>query len=299
MLQRIIIYGWLNFWRNFWVSSATMGVMVLALLRVASLILFNAFTKDFTSSLEQKVDVSVYFVTEAEEKDILSAKSALEKWPEVKNVRYISRNEALDTFKESHADNNVILESLRELDTNPLQATLNIKTFQASQFSAITSFLENSRFTKIIDKINYRENEKVINKLISITATMKKAGIIFSAMLSAFVVLVTFNTIRLAIYSSREEISIMRLVGGGNWYIRGPFIVTGALYGVIAAIITFLLFFIAIWFLAPRVSVIFADIDLLTYYQSNLLLFGVALIGGGVGLGIISSFVATRRYLKV
>ncbi|MBI2463081.1 MAG: ABC transporter permease [Candidatus Spechtbacteria bacterium] len=296
---RILKYGWLNFWRNIWVSSATIGIMILALSMIAIIVIGRSMTETFISSLQQKVDVSVYFVPDAKEGDILQAKSVLEARPEVRDVQYISRDQAIDTFKEKHKDNAVLMDSLNELGSNPLQATLNIKASQATQFESIATFLEGSGYRQYIDKINYRENQKVIDKIISISSSIERVGIFMSIVLGTFVVLVTFNTIRLAIYSAREEIGIMRLVGAGNWYIRGPFIVSGALYGLFAGIITLLLSLLMTWLLTPNFSAVFSEIDLFAYYRANFfsLLFVLPFIG--MSLGIISSFIATRRYLHV
>lgn len=296
---RILKYGWLNFWRNIWVSSATIGIMILALSMIAIIVIGRSMTETFISSLQQKVDVSVYFVPDAREGDILQAKSVLEARPEVREVQYISRDKALETFKEQHKDNAMLMDSLNELGSNPLQATLNIKAFQATQFDSIATFLEGSDYRKYIDKINYHENQKVINKIISISAGIERVGIFMSIVLGTFVVLVTFNTIRLAIYSAREEISIMRLVGAGNWYIRGPFIVSGALYGLFAGVITLIVFLFGTWLLAPHFSSIFSEIDVFSYYRNNFFSLLFVLLFAGMGLGVVSSFIATRRYLHV
>ena len=226
-------------------------------------------------------------------------KGTLEELPEVREVRYVSRDEALELFRNRHQDNEVLLESLDELDENPLQATLSIKATKAVYLASITSYLEASSFTGIIDKIDFRENEKLIDKLLSITSSIKTIGIVASIVLGIFVALVTFNTIRLAIYASREEIYIMRLVGASNWYIRGPFLVTGALYGIAASFITIFLFFITTWMFAPKFSLLFSEVDLFSYFTGNIIFIGFFLLFAGVLLGVVSSYVATHRYLKV
>ncbi len=273
--------------------------MVLALSMTAGLIMGRSVTDTFVASLEEKVDVSVYFALDTEEKDILIVKNTLEDLSEVREVNYTSRDDALNLFRERHEDNEVLLESLDELDDNPLQATLSIKATKVTYLASITSFLEKSSFTGIIDKIDFRENEKLIGKLLSITSSIKTAAVLASIVLGLFVVFVTFNTIRLAIYASREEISIMQLVGASNWYIRGPFLVTGALYGIFAAFVTISLFFIMTWIFAPKFSLLFSEVDLFSYFVGNIIPIGFILLVIGISLGAISSYIATRRYLKV
>jgi len=297
--RRIVQHGWTNFWRNLWISSATLIVMVLALSMTAGLMMGRSVTDAFVASLEEKVDVSVYFALDTEEKDILTVKNTLEDLSEVHKVNYTSRDDALDLFRERHKDNEVLLESLEELEDNPLQATLSIKATKATYLASITSFLEKSSFTGIIDKIDFRENEKLIDKLLSITSGIRIATILASIVLGIFVIFVTFNTIRLAIYASREEISIMQLVGASNWYIRGPFLVTGALYGIFAAFVTMILFFLMTWIFAPKFSLLFSEVDLFSYFVGNIISIGFILLVIGISLGAISSYIATRRYLKV
>ena len=110
---------------------------------------------------------------------------------------------------------------------NPLEASLNIKAKLIDNYESIASFLESTRFSAMVDTVNYRQNQKVIEKLSSILSTVRNSGFIAILVLGFIAVLVTFNTIRLKIYSMREEIGVMRLVGASNWYIRGPFIIEG------------------------------------------------------------------------
>ena len=108
--NRVLRYGWTNFWRNIWISSATLVIMVLALSVVAGLFMGNAVTDSFVSALESKVDVSVYFKPEVSEPEILRAQKALEGLSDVREVRYVSRDRALELFRERHKDNATLLE---------------------------------------------------------------------------------------------------------------------------------------------------------------------------------------------
>src|SRR5487761_395603 len=263
--KRIIKYGWLNFSRNLSVSFVTVGVMVLMLLAVGFLIVGQETVRSLIASIEQKVDISVYFLPKTSESDILKIKITLEKRSDVQSVDYISQNQAYDEFRQRHGNDGVLMQSLQELGENPLQATLNIKAYKTSQLAAIADFLNNPDYTSSIDKVNYQENAAVINRLLSINDGIARAGIIFSIILAIFVLLVTFNTIRLVIYSARDEISVMRLVGAGNWYIRGPFVITGAICGFFAAALSLLIMFGVIRFFAPHASAVFAEIDLIAY----------------------------------
>lgn len=296
---RVIKSGWASFWRNKWLSSAAISMVSLAIFGITSLILVNVLINSLIDDLEDKIDVSVYFKLDTTEEDILSVRNELVELAEVKSVEYISTQEALDRFKERHKDNEILMQSLEELNTNPLEASLNIKAKEASQYETIASFFNQGNAQDIIDKINYLENKAVIVRLASITKTIRQVGFIILLILAVLAVLVSYNTIRLTIYSSSKEIKIMKLVGASNWFTRGPFVIEGALYGVIAAIIAMLVMYPVLWYLSPRITAYLPGTDLFYFLQVNLivLLFFQILIG--LVLGIVSSLVAIRRYLEV
>lgn len=298
-LVRILNNAWKSFSRNVWLSVATLFMMFVALGTIGGLTLFNATLDVFITGLKDKVDVSIYFVEEAQERDIISVKSTLEKREEIKSIKYISKEEALDIFTARHADNEILLESLGELDDNPLQASLNIRVYNPDQFENIVEFLENSPANIIIDDINFRENQKVIDSITSIAASINRGGFLFTLILAGLVIFVMLNTIRLAIYTARDEVYIMKLVGASNWFVRAPFVIIGAMYGLIAGVSVILFTFLATWLLHSQVSLIFADIDFYGYFIQNIWSFSATIIISGIALGGLSSYFAVRRYLKV
>ncbi len=297
-LKRIIRSGWLNFSRNKGLSLATIFIMVMTISLVTSLFLFRDITQFLISSLQEKVDISVYFKEATQEEDILRFREEINKIPEVKNVEYVSREAALERFTQRYKDNQVIMESLAEVG-NPLLASLNIKAWQASQYMTVTNFLETSSYKNLIDKVDYYQRKSVIERIFSITSAINKTGIGFSLILAIVAILVAFNTIRLAIYNSKEEISVMRLVGASNWFIRGPFLVQGAISGFAAAIITLLIFTGALFFLSPKLEILFPGLNIFNSFTGNLGMLFLIQIFTGVGLGVVSSIIAIRKYLKV
>lgn len=297
--KRTIKSGLKSFWRNGWLSTATISIMVLTLLVITTLLMLNLVASAVLKNLQEKIDVSVYFKLEANEEDILVVKSQLEKLSEVERVDYVSREEALTKFKERHKDNPYLIQSLQELGENPLEASLNIKAREASQYEAISNFLEGIYYSNIIDKVDYRQNKEVIEKLANIIANIKIAGLSLSGILVLIVILVTFNAIRLAIYSSREEIKIMKLVGANNWFVRGPFIVEGVLYGIVSSLITLGILYPIFYFVSPKISGFLPIEDFFVYFQTNFWALLLLLLGIGIVLGVVSSFLAVRKYLKV
>ena len=295
--KRIMRAGWLGFWRNAWLSAATIIVMTLVLFVVGNLVFLGALSHTVLRSLESKIDVSVYFTPDAPEQEILTLKREMEARPDVKEVSYISRDSALASFRERHKDSALIVGALDELDDNPLQASVNIKAADSSQYGAISDFLAEKK-SPIVSKINYFENQDVIDRLSSIVGSVRGAGAVLTIFLAFVAVLVAFNTIRMAIYTVREEIKIMRLVGASRWFIRGPFLVTGLLYGAAAGALITLAFLPLTWLAAPKLLLLVPDFNLFRYFISNGLEFFLIMLGAGIFLGVVSSLIAVRRYLE-
>ncbi len=298
-LFRIIKYGFLGFWRNGWLSTATLSIIVLALLVFEGLIIFNVLTNGALNILKDKIDISVYFKADTPEDDILNIQKSLESLAEVKNVEYISRDRALEIFKERHADDPTISQSLEELQENPLLASLDIKANDPSQYSIIADYLNNTDFKTQFEKVTYAQNAVVIERLGKIIDTAEKGGFLLIVFLTLIAILVTFNTIRLAIYSSRDEIGIMRLVGGSNAFIRGPYLVEGVIYGLLAGLFSIIIISPVIYFVSPYIQIFISEMDLWLYFKTNLVIILIYQAIFGVGLGVVSSYIAVRKYLRI
>lgn len=290
--------SWLAFRRNGLLSTATVLVMTLTLFVMGGLLLMSVVAHTVLGDLENKIDISVYFVPSAAEDEVLRVKKSLELLPAVKEVAYVSQGTALADFRSRHAEDEIILSSLNELEGNPLEASLNIKAHDPARLSEIAKFLKERNYP-IVDSVNYFENQIVIERLGSIVSGVRNFGLILIAVLALIAVLVAFNTIRLAIYTAREEINVMRLVGATSWFIRGPFLLQGILQGAIAAFITAGLFYPLLWFAGPRMAAFLPNIDLYGYFRGNLFEFFGILAGAGIFLGVFSSFIAMRKYLRV
>ena len=302
--KRIIKAGFVGFWRNGFVSLASVLVMTVTLFVIGSIIFLNAILGASLEQIRDKVDINVYFVTEAPEEDILVLKRDLEALPEVALVEYVTREEALAKFRERHEGDQLTLQALDELGDNPLGASLSIKAKDTSQYEGIAAFLEGDTSTlsnsdvRIIDTVNYFQNRVAIERLSKVISSSEQFGFLMSLVLAVASIIIVFNTIRLAIYTARDEISVMRLVGASNAYIRGPFVFEGIMYGLIAGIVTLLIFYpITLW-LGPATETFFGDINIFSYYTSHFgeLLF--VLVGSGIILGAFSSYLAVRKYLK-
>lgn len=301
-VKRILRAGFVNVLRNSFVSLASIFVMTMTLIIIGSLMFLNALVGDFVTYVKDKVDVNVYFVVDALEPAILDFKTELERIPEVSFVTYTSRDDAILRFRARHEDDQSILQGLDELGANPLGASLSIKAKSPSQYENIARYLQDrmsdSAGKPFIDKVNYAQNKKVIDELEKLTSYAGRFGLITIIIFAVASILITFNTIRLAIYTSREEISVMRLVGASDMYIRGPFVVEGTLYGVVSGLISLIVFFPLAWVFRGSAASAFGS-DVFAYYLSNFPLFLLMLLGAGAVLGAISSYLAVRKYLSV
>lgn len=289
--------GWNNFIRNSYLSIGTIGVMSLSIILAISLIGLRFLTSEVTADLQDKVDVSVYFKTEANEDEILKVKDNVSKLEEVKSVVYISRDQALTDFKERHAKDDLIQESLRQLEVNPLGASLNILAKDASKYAAIVETIEKSQQRPAIDSINYYENKTVIEKIQNISKSIDNWGLLATILLATIAIFITFNTIRLTIYNQRKEIEIMKLVGASSKQVRGPYLVEGTLYGIFAALIGLTATYPIVLLLSAKINS-FTSVDIGTYFIHNIIQIALIAFVFGILLGMFSSTIAIRKYLK-
>ncbi len=302
--RRIVKTGFFSFWRNGFVSLSSIVVMLVTLSVIGGLIFLSAILNTTLTQIQNKVDINVYFVTSAPEGNILSLKKTIEGLPEVANVDYTSREQALADFKAKHENDEITLQALDELGENPLGATLNIRAKDPSQYEGIAKFLSNQGTLStgddsIIDKVNYFQNKTAIDRLSKIIDSANRLGLVTTIVLALISIIITFNTIRLAIFISKDEISVMRLVGADAGYIRGPFMVAGIMYGAVAAIITLIMFFpITLW-LGGVTQNFFLGLNIFNYYLENFGQFFLILVGCGALIGAVSSGLASRKYLKV
>lgn len=297
--KRIIETGWKGFSRNIGLSLATIFIMVMVISLATLLFLLNPASEILVSGIREKVDISVYFKEDVLSEDILQAKLEISKIPEVRDIKYVSKEQALEKFIERHKDDPVLMESLTEVGYNPFLASLNIKAWQVSQYEQVSKFLETVSFKDLIDKVDYHQRKPVIDKVFLMISGINKTGIFFTIVLGAIAILVAFNTIRIAIYNSKEEISIMRLVGASNWFIRGPFLIHGIIVGFIATLITLLITFGICFSLDSKIRVIAPEVSIFSLFLTNFWILFLIQLVTGIGLGIISSTIAIRKYLKI
>jgi cell division transport system permease protein len=300
--RRIVRAGFVGFWRNAYVSMASVFVLTVALFVIGSTMFLDQLLTTSLTTIQSKVDINVYFVPDASEEEIDRIRTAVAALPEVENVTYTSRQEALEEYRNRNQGNEIALQALEELNQNPLGATIAVQARETSQYEEVARYLDEQKALEdvsapVIDVINYARNKDSIDTLTGIIEAVERTTFFVMVTLLLAATLITFNTIRLAIYTSREEISIMRLVGASNMFIRGPFMLQGVMYGLLAGLLTLALFYPILIWVGPETAAFF-EINLFDYYMTNFkTIFGV-IVGIGVGLGLVSSTLAVARYLR-
>lgn len=302
LIKRMLVSGWKNFARGGAVSAATVLIMTVTLMIIGSLIFLSALLSFTLTTIKNKVDVSVYFVTTASESDILAVKDQLEKLPQVASVTYTSATDALAAFRARHANDQLTLQALDELGGNPLDASLSISANDPSEYESIVSFLEASPAlsvggTSIVDRINYAQNKEVIDRLSLAIQATREIGFAVVILFAIASILIAFATVRLAIYTAKDEIAVMRLVGASNAYIQWPFIITGIITGASATVLVLLLLWPMTWYTGGKTAGWFGGFNIASYYSSHFVLIFIILMCSGVVLGAIASVFAIRRYL--
>ncbi len=299
ILGRTIKESLINFWRNGWLSVAAVSVLVLSLFVVGAVFTMGMVADNVLKNVEGKVNVSVYFKSDVSEEKIAQNKKDLESFKEISSIEYISKDKALEIFKRDNVDEPVIMQSLEEIGENPLLASLVIKANNPSQYQSISDYVSNASFKDDVSRINYGKNKDLINRLNGIIFQSKKIGLVVAGIFGAVSILIIFNTIRITIYTHKQEIEVMRLVGASNMFIRLPFIFEGILYGVIASLIASLILMIAIKFINVYASSVVSSGNLFTFYLSHALYVLGLQIAIGAFLGITSSWIAMQKYLKI
>lgn len=299
-IKRVARYGFIGFIRNAFVSLSAVFIMSITLFVVGAIIISGAALGATLESLKGRVDVSVYFVPSASEEQIMGMKRTLENLPEVSSVVYESREEALAKFKERHKSDERVLQGLDQLPGNPLGAALEVRAKETSQYESIAKFLDarQAEASTGIDKVNFYQNKTAIDRLTNIIETSDRVGAAVALILGLASVLIAFNTIRLAIYTARSEIGVMNLVGASRWYVRGPFIIAGILYGAVSAIIVLIILYLFTLWIGPASEEFLGSFNVFSYYLSSFPLLFAALTASGIALGALSSYLAVRRYLR-
>ena len=300
-LWRIIKFGFQSFVRNFWLSLVTITIITLSLLSISALGAVTVASNEALSNLQDKIDISVYLKPKLTEGQIYALRGELEALDGVKQVTYVSADEALAKFRAKYENNEQIGEALILLGVNPLGASLVVKAQSEDGYQQILNRLEEGDYDDIIQEARFDDYRQVIAGIADLTANVKTVGVWISGLFLLIALMVVFNTMRINIYTHRQEIEIERLVGATNWFIRGPFWVESILYALVATLITAIIFYASLSWVQPYIVGLFngSSFNLVEYFTSSwFTFFGTQFITAAL-LNMAAAGIAMRRYLRV
>jgi len=297
-LYRISKTSLVSFWRNRWLSLAATLIMILTLITISFFMSLLVITGKTTESLKEKVDMSVYFNESTSNDQVFAIQNLLLSRSDIKKVDYVSKEKALALWRERNKDNEKIRDVISSTD-NPLPRSLEIKTQNPEDLEKINTLLSNDDYHPLIKDISYRKNKDLISRIVSITDFIKLIGWTLSLVFVLIAILIIYNTIRLTIFARSEEIAIMKLVGGSDWYVRGPFIIEGIGYGLLGALSSSVIYYFFFRFSIPVAEKYLGLSDLNSSYLgiNFWAVVGLQLLLG-LALGILCSMAAIRKHLR-
>lgn len=298
--KRIFNFAVNDFGRNKGISIAAIFVLIVTIMLVSCLFFFQGISSFLISEVQNKIDITAYFKDGTSEQDILKIRDQiLNLSSDIKGVQYTSKDQALAEFNEKHKDNAVLARALEEVGENPFLPSLSIKTSgDPSQYEELANILQNAEYSKLIEKVDFSQKKDTIDKVYSITSNINRFGIIAGIILIIVAMLIVYNTIKLAIDNSKEEINTMKIVGASDWFIRGPYVIQGAIYGFIAFIFCIFIAGLFAYFLSSKIAVILPGFSAFDYFLKNFWILILIQMGFGIGVGILSSFLAVRKHLE-
>lgn len=299
-LFRILKLSLQDIGRNIWLSIVTITILILALFSINSLFTVQMISQNAIEAVKSKVDINLYLENNANEEEIIELKAQLEKMPEVKTVRYVSQQEALVSFREQNEKNPEIIQALRELGKNPLSPSLIILPESTDNTDTLIANLKAYQ-SDIIESRDFNDNKVILEKINSITDSVNQVGMIIILIFILTSLLVVYNSIRVAIYTHRREINIMRLVGASTNFIYMPFIASALIYSLVSVIVIVAVFYPFLSLLQPYLEVFFMgyNVDILSYFTTHFWsIFGIEFLIVAI-INILASLIAVKRYAKV
>jgi cell division transport system permease protein len=299
-LLRIIKFSFQDIVRNIWLSIVTITILILALFSINMLFTVKLISQNAVSAVKEKINISLYFKADASEAMILDVRQKVEAMPGVKETTFISKNQALENFRNKNKNNPEILNALKELGKNPLSPSLIILPEDFDNSANLITSLKMLE-SDAIESRDFSDNSTILEKITFITSRVNEIGMFLIIIFVLTSLLVVYNAIRVAIYTHRQEIEIMRLVGASNFFIYMPYLFSTFIYSLISILVIIISFYPFLTILQPYLEVFFTDysINILTYYVNNFwFIFGLQFLAV-FGITMIASLLAARKYAKV
>jgi cell division transport system permease protein len=299
-IYRIIKAGFFNLVRNGWLAVAAVGMMVITLMIISFFVMLSLLISQGSDMVKRKADMSVYFKPNATTEQVTQFINELKEDKNIVKINYKSSVEAENEYREMYKYRPKLLEALDNAGENSLPSSIQIDFVDPEKQGEIAPLIQKYQDKSIVDRPSYEGQKKeIVDKIISIANVTKKAGWVSAISFGFISLLIIFNTVRLAIFSRKEEIEIMKLVGATNWFIRGPFIFEGAIYGIIGTIISIAIMYPLISIFSPNISQFFGIANIFEFLTLNLWLVTGVMFALGTLIGVISSVFAVSKHLKL
>lgn len=297
---RIIKFSFQDIFRNIWLSIVTITILILALFSINMLFTVKLVSQNAVVAIKNKINISLYFKADASEAMVLDVRQKVEAMSDVKETVFISKNQALDNFRNNNKNNPEILNALKELGKNPLSPSLIITPRDFDNSASLITSLKMLE-SDAIESRDFSDNSSILEKINFITSRINEVGMFLIIIFVLTSLLVVYNAIRVAIYTHRQEIEIMRLVGASNFFIYMPYLFSAFIYALVSTLIVITSFYPFLTILQPYLEVFFMDysVNILTYYVNNFLpIFGLQFVAV-FGITMVASLLAARKYAKI
>lgn len=301
---RMCRYGVNNFSRNAWLTIAATAVMTITLLVVFATLISRQVLLDTVGDIKKKVDISIYLKSDVNQKTVDTLSGKLERLDQVQKVSFISTEEAKQKYIQENNPSQDQLDALGELKNSPFPATLRVTPKDLNNISQLKKLVsEDEDFQESLDPTrqpSFDNKKQSIATIGSWISAAEKMGLTASAIFIVISILIIFNTIRMAIYNRKEEIEMMKLIGAEKSFIQGPFIVESMMYGFFAAIIAFIVGLVSFAALQPKLhayGIAVGGTYDFVITASPFIIIGLIFVGAAIG--VVSSFFAVSRHLKI
>lgn len=304
---RIVKYGAKGFLRNFWLSSAATIVMAITMIILFITVVASVILTNTAELMRDKIDITVYLKPNTSDETLAKLTDIIKLDPNIKTVSVSNSEQEFDKLIEENADSEEITglmdEEMRALMISKMQATMRIKVYNIDDIESIKQIVEEEpTFVANIDEElapTYDVNQKEIATITSWAQIARTGGIVLAVVFLIISVLIVFSTIRMAIFSRREEIYMMKLVGADKRFIRGPFMVEAEICGLIAGVIAAVVSHLGFMFLAPKLADYGISVGAITDIMNSnkIVLVYLIFIAAGILIGRISATLAISKYL--
>jgi len=297
---RIIKFSFQDIFRNVWLTVATITILLLALFSVNTLLTVGVISDSAVAAIKEKINISLYLKPDSSEPQILELKERINSSGQVKQITYVSKQVALESFREKYKNNQEVLAALKELGRNPLSPSLTITPANLEESETLINRLRTID-SPIIESRDFSDNSSILQKINNITKRINEVGLFIIAIFILTSMLVVYNAIRVAIYTHRQEIEIMRLVGASNFFIYMPYLVSAFFYSLVSLLIVIAVFYPFLSLLQPYLEVFFTgyNVNILTYFVDNFWgIFSLQFLAV-LAINIVASVLAVRKYAKV